>query len=162
MNNQLERIWQKSLTLLKDEVSSISYNTWVRTIKPFSITSSTIELGVLDSFIKGILETRYTSLIKNAIEAVYECAPKQKIVSVTTSLINDKSVGIMICNKSEGIDEEKIQKMFDPFFTTKKQGMGMGLTISRTIIEAHNGQIKVSSDKKKGTCFQIILPINSS
>jgi chromosomal replication initiator protein len=68
MNNQLERIWQKTLGLLKNEVSSISYNTWVKTIKPFSINADTIELGVVDSFIKGILETRYTSLIKNAVE----------------------------------------------------------------------------------------------
>lgn len=64
---QLPELWQKSLQLLKSETTDISYNTWIKPIEPISMDSHTIVLGVLTEFNRGILESRYTDLIKNTI-----------------------------------------------------------------------------------------------
>ncbi|NSW92031.1 MAG: chromosomal replication initiator protein DnaA [Firmicutes bacterium] len=70
MSNQLSSIWQRALELLKDELTEISYNTWIKTIKPISIGPNTIELGVPADFNKGILESRYSLLIKETIKEI--------------------------------------------------------------------------------------------
>lgn len=70
MNIQLNEIWQKTLGLLKNELTEISFNTWIKTIDPMSLTSNTINLAVPADFNKGILESRYQALIKNAIKQV--------------------------------------------------------------------------------------------
>jgi chromosomal replication initiator protein len=70
MNSQLNDLWQKALDLLKTELTEISYNTWIKTIDPVSITNNAINLGVPADFNKGILESRYLILIKNAIKQV--------------------------------------------------------------------------------------------
>ncbi|HHX18072.1 MAG TPA: chromosomal replication initiator protein DnaA [Clostridium sp.] len=70
MSIQLNNIWEKSLTLLKDELTEISFNTWIKTISPLNLSSDTIYLSVPASFNKGILESRYQGLIMNAIKQV--------------------------------------------------------------------------------------------
>lgn len=70
MNNQLSEIWNKTLDLLKYELTEISFNTWIKTIDPMEIRANSIVLGVQDGFIKGILESRYSKLIRNAITQV--------------------------------------------------------------------------------------------
>ena len=57
-----------------------------------------------------------------------------------------------------GIDPENVERIFHPFFTTKSQGMGMGLSICRSIIEAHNGYLSARSTIDRGSIFQISLP----
>jgi len=70
MNAILEDLWQKTLDLLKNELTEISFNTWIKTIEPISLSSNNIILGVPAEFNKGILESRYSTLIKNAIKHV--------------------------------------------------------------------------------------------
>lgn len=70
MNAQLYNLWQRALEMLKMELTEISFNTWIKTIEPVSMNSNLIELGVPADFNKGILETRYTTLIQNAIKQV--------------------------------------------------------------------------------------------
>ncbi|QNU66982.1 chromosomal replication initiator protein DnaA [Ruminiclostridium herbifermentans] len=70
MSLQLNDIWNKTLELLKDEMTDISYNTWILTIEPISIDSNTITLGVPADFQKGILESRYSYLIKNSLKQI--------------------------------------------------------------------------------------------
>jgi len=70
MNSQLSSIWQRALELLKEELTEISFNTWIKTIKPKSMDSNTIELVVPGEFNKGILESRYSILIKETIKEV--------------------------------------------------------------------------------------------
>ncbi len=59
---------------------------------------------------------------------------------------------------ANGISTEVLDKLFEPFFTSKSTGLGMGLSISRTIIEAHGGQLWAESDGKTGTQFHIKIP----
>jgi chromosomal replication initiator protein len=70
MSVQLNEIWIRTLELLKDEMTDISYNTWILTIEPISIDSNTITLGVPADFQKGILESRYSFLIKNSLRQI--------------------------------------------------------------------------------------------
>ena len=70
MNIHLSSLWPRVLDLLKNELTEISYNTWIRTIEPLSVNSNTIELGVPTEFNKGILESRYIPLISNAVRQV--------------------------------------------------------------------------------------------
>lgn len=70
MNSQLNDLWQKTLNLLKNELTEISFNTWIKTIDPLSINQNKVNLGVPAEFNKGILESRYSILIKNAIKQV--------------------------------------------------------------------------------------------
>jgi chromosomal replication initiator protein len=70
MNMQLSSLWPRVLELLKNELSEIGYNTWVKTIEPISFSTSTLELGVPTDFNKGILESRYSTLIKNAVRQI--------------------------------------------------------------------------------------------
>ncbi len=68
MSIQLKEIWQKTLGLLQNELTEISFNTWIKTIEPLSLQNNTINLAVPAEFNKGILESRYQTLIKNAIK----------------------------------------------------------------------------------------------
>lgn len=70
MSYQLSSIWPKALELLKNELTEISFNTWIKTIEPVSINANTIELGVPSDFNKGILESRYMFLLQNTIRQV--------------------------------------------------------------------------------------------
>jgi len=70
MANQLNVIWHKTLELLRNEMTELSYNTWIKPIEPISIDANKIELGVLTEFNKGILDSRWSDLIKNAIRQV--------------------------------------------------------------------------------------------
>ncbi|EGD47678.1 chromosomal replication initiator protein DnaA [Ruminiclostridium papyrosolvens DSM 2782] len=70
MNVQLNEIWNRTLELLKGEMTEISFNTWILTIEPISIDSNTVTLGVPADFNKGILESRYSYLIKNAFRQI--------------------------------------------------------------------------------------------
>jgi signal transduction histidine kinase len=64
----------------------------------------------------------------------------------------------MVEDSGPGIDPENVDRIFHPFFTTKSQGTGMGLSICRSIIEAHNGRLSVRSASDRGSVFQISLP----
>jgi len=70
MNANLTELWQKTLNLLKNELTEISYNTWIKTIEPVSMNGNNIVLGVPAEFNKGILESRYSTLIMNALKQV--------------------------------------------------------------------------------------------
>lgn len=72
-----------------------------------------------------------------------------------------KYVKISVADKGHGIAPDTLDKIFDPFFTTKKQGSGLGLSSSYTIIKNHGGQITVESEKGKGTVFYIYLPAST-
>ena len=70
MDNQIVELWQKTLNLLKVELTDVSFNTWIKSIEPIIIRDDCIYFCVPNDFTKGILESRYTSLISNCIKQV--------------------------------------------------------------------------------------------
>ena len=80
-------------------------------------------------------------------------------VSVTASLNGEETIEIAVSDSGQGISAEQLTHIFDPFFTTKPNGMGMGLPISRMIIEAHKGRIWAENRNEGGASFRFTLPI---
>lgn len=105
---------------------------------------------------KEKLNQVFINLLKNAIEA----SPHGGEVSIAAYQHNDK-VMIEISDTGIGLSEEEIKRIGTPFYSTKEQGTGLGLMVCYGIIKAMNGEIKVQSEKGKGTIFSIQLPGNS-
>ena len=96
----------------------------------------------------------FTNVINNAFDALENMSG-----SVTVSAeVKDSQVLVSVIDTGKGIPRENLQKVFDAFFTTKSQGTGLGLAVTRQIIEAHHGDINISSKVGKGTTVTISLP----
>jgi signal transduction histidine kinase len=96
------------------------------------------------------------NLIMNAVEAMSSAEPR--VLTVTSELTGHGSVHVSIGDSGSGIDPSNLEHIFRPLFTTKGRGMGMGLSICRSIIEDHGGKIWVSPGATKGSIFQFELP----
>jgi two-component system, LuxR family, sensor kinase FixL len=95
------------------------------------------------------------NLIRNAIEAME--ASKRRDLVISTNASSDDMVTISVTDTGSGIAPEMASQLFQPFITTKRQGMGVGLSISRTIVEAHGGQIAAEENPGGGTIFHFSL-----
>ena len=98
------------------------------------------------------------NLVGNAFEAIAAAKPLNPTVVIETDRAGDDGVAFRVTDNGEGIDQERMGKVFDAYFSTRADGMGMGLAISRTIIEAHQGEISVTSEPGVQTTFQFSLP----
>lgn len=93
------------------------------------------------------------NLIKNGAEAMQ----KSGTIYIKSRLI-DEYIEIAIQDEGQGVPDELLQQLHDPFFTTKEEGTGLGLVITEHILDIHQGRLKVSSEKEKGTTFTVLLP----
>jgi len=99
------------------------------------------------------------NLIVNGMDALDGANPADRRVSVTAALNGSKTIEIAVSDSGRGIPADKLAHIFDPFFTTKTNGMGMGLPISRTIVEAHKGRLWAENKDDGGASFRFTLPI---
>jgi two-component system sensor kinase FixL len=97
------------------------------------------------------------NLIRNAIEAMDESS--ERSLTVRTKPADDMMMAVQVDDSGSGISVEMAAKLFQPFATTKPRGMGVGLSICRTIVEAHGGQIEAESRPGGGTTFRFTLPL---
>ncbi|HTQ14207.1 MAG TPA: ATP-binding protein [Rhizomicrobium sp.] len=105
------------------------------------------------------IEQVLVNLIRNAAEAVRSCDTRQ--VTVSTYKAGPGHVEIAVADTGPGLAEEVSAQLFQPFVTTKEKGMGIGLSISRTIVEAHGGRIWMTPNPGGGTVFRFQLPLES-
>jgi signal transduction histidine kinase len=98
------------------------------------------------------------NLLVNAMDALNQHQSNPKRITVQTARESDGSVSLCVSDTGPGIDPNVIGRLFDPFFTTKPQGLGVGLSISRSILEAHGGHIGIASNIDKGARFCCCLP----
>ncbi len=96
------------------------------------------------------------NLFRNALEAMAE-TPRREL-TVTNARLADGMIEIVVSDTGTGFAEGVQSKLFQPFFTTKEAGMGVGLSISRTIVEAHGGQLTAESNAAGGATFRLTLP----
>lgn len=96
----------------------------------------------------------FTNLIQNSIDAMNG----EGTIKITSS-ISDEGLIIKVEDNGCGIKSADMQMLFKPFYTTKKEGLGLGLTFCKKVIESHNGQIIIDSKSNKGTTIQIQLPV---
>jgi signal transduction histidine kinase len=102
------------------------------------------------------LQQVVSNLVLNAMDAVRDAPRAQRAVTVRTSR-HRRTAEIRVEDTGPGVPPELASKIFEPFFSTKDHGMGMGLSIARTIVKAHDGQIDVENNN--GAVFRIRLPL---
>jgi len=102
------------------------------------------------------------NLIKNAIEAMNAVENGSRVLELKTELGEAGNLLITVQDSGPGIDAENIERIFDRLFTTKSRGMGMGLSICRSIIEAHSGRLWAEPSVRQGSVLRISLPIAAS
>ena len=108
------------------------------------------------------LQQVVSNLIVNAIEAMETTSDQSRVLVVRTELRDRKVVAVAVKDSGPGIHKDKLDGVFTAFVSTKRHGMGLGLAISRMIIEYHGGKLTASSDgKDRGAAFEFVLPIAS-
>ena len=98
------------------------------------------------------------NLVINGMDAMAGAAGGRREVTCSTS-VDASSAKISIADSGPGIPPDKLTTIFEPFFTTKGDGMGMGLSIARTIVEAHGGRIWAENQTAGGAVFHVSLPL---
>jgi C4-dicarboxylate-specific signal transduction histidine kinase len=98
------------------------------------------------------------NLINNAIEAMSSSEHWARMLRIETNIDQADSVVITVADSGPGFDAKAGEQLFKPFFTTKSSGMGLGLPICKSIIEAHGGQLTAASREPRGAVFRLDLP----
>ncbi len=101
------------------------------------------------------------NLVMNGIEAISGLDTEPKRLMIRSALSNTDELLIAVEDTGQGIEEQHADRLFAPFFTTKPQGIGMGLPICRSIIEAHGGRLWVARNEPRGAVFHFTLPIKT-
>jgi C4-dicarboxylate-specific signal transduction histidine kinase len=97
-------------------------------------------------------------LIVNAIEEMENTSNRNRVLLVRSELRDHKVVAVVVKDSGPGIDKDRLDGIFTTFVSTKRHGMGLGLAISRMIIDYHGGKLTASSEGKDGASFQFLLP----
>ena len=100
------------------------------------------------------------NLIMNAVEAMVAVTDRRRTLIISSDWISADKVMVSTEDNGIGLDPAFVNCVFDPFFTTKASGMGMGLSICRSIIEAHGGELRASRAAPFGAKFQFTLPLD--
>lgn len=108
-----------------------------------------------------MIEQVIVNLVRNAIEAMTEVIPSRREIVIQTRLFESDSVEVEVADTGPGIEGGLIDQVFDQFFTTKPEGVGMGLAISRSIIESHGGKIRAESSRDGGAILRFTLKISA-
>ncbi len=106
------------------------------------------------------IEQVLVNLMRNAFEAMRDCEPEFRRLVIRTAVDGQQCIVVDVCDSGIGIPPAVIDHVFDRFFTTKPNGMGMGLPISRSIMEKHGGTLWVTPNPDRGSTFHFTLPID--
>jgi len=98
------------------------------------------------------------NLVQNSCEALDANEAENRHILIRSAASENNHIAVMVGDSGSGVRPSALNFLFDSFFTTKSKGMGMGLAISRTIIESHGGKLWYSSDAEYSTIFTFTLP----
>jgi signal transduction histidine kinase len=105
-----------------------------------------------------LLQQIIVNLVVNAMDALSGAPRANRMVTISTSRGDDFAL-LSVSDTGPGIDVDKLKSVFEPFFTTKPKGMGMGLSIARTIVETHEGRMWAENRPGGGASFYVELPL---
>jgi C4-dicarboxylate-specific signal transduction histidine kinase len=108
-----------------------------------------------------LLQQVILNLIMNAMEAIRAVSDRARVLRIRTEEQSSGGIVVLVQDSGAGLDPKQLSRMFEPFYTTKVQGIGMGLTISRSIIEAHGGRLWAVANDGPGSTFCFTLPIDA-
>jgi signal transduction histidine kinase len=100
------------------------------------------------------------NLVMNGMEAMSSVADRPRELLIESGTHGPQGIFVAVRDSGIGLDAQTLERIFDAFFTTKPEGMGMGLSISRTIIEAHGGRLWATPHDGPGATFQLTLPMH--
>jgi len=141
--------------LVAESIDLVSAVANAREVSLSTVLSET-DLSVMGDNIQ--LQQVLINLIVNSMDAMAHTDGSQRQILVRTAW-DEKFAEIEVADSGSGIPAEKLSEIFEPFYTTKANGMGMGLSIARTIVEAHNGQLSAESQAGQGSVFRVKLPL---
>lgn len=142
----VDNLIEEAISLFEDDLKSHRILVKVeRSARPLRVIGDRIQLQQV-----------LLNLITNAIEAMITVDGPREL-AVSSSLSDDGDVMISVADTGMGIAAQDLQRVFDPLFTTKSRGMGMGLSICRSIVQAHDGMLWVSPNAPRGSIFQFVL-----
>jgi C4-dicarboxylate-specific signal transduction histidine kinase len=101
------------------------------------------------------------NLLINAIQAMGDLAEDKRELHISTALIESEGVRVAVRDTGPGLRPQDLERLFVPFYTTKPHGMGMGLSICRSIIEDHGGRLWATHHEPRGAQFQFTIPATS-
>jgi len=107
---------------------------------------------------KGQLQQVILNIVTNAIDSMRAIDDRGRLLRVRSRPFDSNGVAVSVQDSGTGIDPQNLNRIFDAFFSTKTNGMGMGLAICRSIVEAHGGRLSVSAGVPHGSVFHIVLP----
>jgi signal transduction histidine kinase len=119
-----------------------------------------VERGVDSPYVTGDrvqLQQVLLNLVLNAADAMRMVSARARVLEIRTVRRNG-GVTVSVHDTGPGLTESNVRRIFTPFFTTKPDGMGVGLSISRSIVEAHGGHLVLSSNSEEGATFEFDLP----
>jgi signal transduction histidine kinase len=96
----------------------------------------------------------------NGIEAMESVADRPRELVIRSRRCETHHALVSVTDRGSGISAEHANRLFNAFFTTKSSGLGMGLSICRSIVEAHGGRLSASGTKGPGATFQFVLPLH--
>ncbi|MNM87479.1 Sensor protein FixL [compost metagenome] len=99
------------------------------------------------------------NLVVNAVEAMGDVTNRTRVLTMGTRIAAEDMLEISVADTGAGLGDGDIDHVFEPFYTTKKNGMGMGLAICRSIVEAHRGRLQATARAPHGTAFSFTLPL---
>jgi C4-dicarboxylate-specific signal transduction histidine kinase len=144
--------------LVRETVEFLSALAIARRVELLSVITPDV-LPILGDRIQ--LQQVILNLVMNGIDAMKDTPTENRIIIIRTSRV-ENFAELSILDHGPGISVDKLKTVFEPFYTSKAEGMGMGLSIARTIVEAHNGLIWAKNrDHGGGASFQIRLPLVS-
>jgi signal transduction histidine kinase len=100
------------------------------------------------------------NLVMNGIQAMSSVSDGARQLLIKTRKDDSEHVLVSVTDSGIGIDPRDAERLFEAFFTSKPEGMGMGLSISRSIIEAHGGRLWATPDCDRGATFQFTVPVS--
>jgi signal transduction histidine kinase len=106
------------------------------------------------------LQQLIVNLVMNGIEAMHSVTDRPRELVIRSDREDAHGVLVSVTDCGVGISAEDAGKLFNAFFTTKSSGMGMGLSICRSIVEAHGGRLSDSGNEGPGTTFRFVLPVH--
>ena len=137
--------------LIQDVISLLDAHAVLSNVQITCESDSKLSLVTGD---ESQLKQVFINVMKNAIDAM----PNGGAMSVEARMYDEKEIMIRVMDRGCGIPKERLSKIGEPFYTTKEKGTGLGLMVSKRIMEAHHGEIKIMSEEGVGTIVDIVLP----
>jgi C4-dicarboxylate-specific signal transduction histidine kinase len=146
---RIEDLVEETLVFLRHEIRSFA----VSVLEDLTQAASEVLVDRIQ------LQQVVVNLMVNAMQAIAQAGSADRKITIRTTVLEDRMVRCAVEDSGPGIDPSRAKRLFDSFFTTKQDGMGIGLSVCRSIVEAHGGQIGADNDSIHGGArFYFTLP----